>query len=253
MIRPDHKKYLAFFDILGFEALYNEIGIEEIIIKYEEFISLVSKMEKEAGCCLVNAGGMQMSIMMSIPINYGYFSDTILFWVDADKAPTQVQLINLMEEVLCRSIELGMPLRGSLNAEVTHFDKEKGIFLGKSLICGARAESAQKWIGATLSNSYFSSGAAIDVEKGLPYNKHIKPDKKEFVTNFVIDFPKHWRKTRKEDLITEINRLNKKLEYSIIYENTIDFCRFSEDMENKKWWDTSDFDEIIHPFKRITN
>ena len=66
MIRPDHKKYLAFFDILGFEALYNEIGIEEIIIKYEEFISLVSKMEKEAGCCLVNAGGMQMSIMMSI-------------------------------------------------------------------------------------------------------------------------------------------------------------------------------------------
>lgn len=247
-INPEHRQFLAFFDVLGFKNLYEEIGLLEIESKYKQLIEVVENLNKEAGFRRTSVEGRMIGIAMSIPIKYGYFSDTILFWIDGDRHYNQDPLLDLMEEILCKSIEIGLPLRGSLNAEETLFDKDKSIYLGRSLINGAEAETAQRWIGATLSQSYLTSGAGFYLDRVLPYRKHIKEGKENLVIDFVIDFPKHWRKTRATDIKSEIQKLNKKADFSIYYQNTLDFCDFSEKMDGLVWSDISEFNEYLEKY-----
>jgi hypothetical protein len=249
IIKPEHRKFVAFFDVLGFESLYQTIGLVEIEKKYNQLIEVVNSLNKEAGLRFANVGDRRALIAMSIPIEYAYFSDTLLFWVDGSKLPNQDPLTDLIEEIMCKSIEIALPLRGSLNAEETLFDKEKNIYLGQSLISGARAESAQSWIGVTLSNSFLTSGAPFYPDRILPYNKHIKQGKENLVIDFVIDFPKHWRKTRTTDLKTEINKLNTDKSFSHYYTNTIDFCQFSENMENKNWLEMPEYSTLLKKYR----
>jgi len=250
LIKREHSKFVAFFDVLGFESLYNSIGLLEIEKKYNELIEVVNNLNKEAGMRFANIGGRSALIAMNIPIEYAYFSDTLLFWVDGSSLTNQDPLIDLIEEILCKSIEIELPLRGSLNAEETLFDKEKNIYLGQSLISGARAESAQNWIGVTLSNSFFTSGAPFYPDRVLPYNKHIKSGKENFVIDFVIDFPKHWRKTRKTDLKEEIKKLDKQPEFSHYYSNTIEFCEFSKNMENQNWMNMPIYEKLLDKYRK---
>jgi hypothetical protein len=250
IIKPEHRKYVAFFDVLGFESLYQSIGLVEIEKKYNELIEVVNNLNKEAGMRFANVGGRSMLIAMNIPIEYTYFSDTLLFWVDAAKTVNQDPLIDLIEEILCKSIEIELPLRGSLNAEETLFDKKNGIYLGQSLISGARAESAQNWIGVTLSNSFFTSGAIFYTDRVLPYTKHIKSGKEGCVIDFVIDFPRHWRKTRQTDLKGEIRKLDKNPQFSHYYVNTIEFCEFSEKIEGKNWLEMPEYEKLSKKYRK---
>ena len=48
----------------------------------------------------------------------------------------------------------------------------------------------------------------------------------------MLDWPRHWRRTRKADLVEAISMLNTNVEHSAYYENTFDLVSYSQNFSN---------------------
>jgi hypothetical protein len=76
---------LALFDVLGFKAWLERVGIDTVHAKYQELINTAVLKPPER--CLGLAGelcGPQYTVLFALPVRYAYFSDTILLWVPLD-------------------------------------------------------------------------------------------------------------------------------------------------------------------------
>lgn len=212
--------------------MFNELGLEIIESKYKELIEIVEK--QNIGVAVLQGPGGH-PVVCSPNIKSAYFSDTIIFWCKYDVYRMEV-FFNSMKELVCKSIEIGLPLRGSISVGRAIIDKEQSIFLGKPIIASARAEKSQKWIGITLSNTFneepYCGGFKADCI--LQYDKHLKEGEQDKVIPLVVDFPRYWRLNKNHSLIDAIQKLNKDGKYSEYYSNTIDFVKFSTD--NHDWW-----------------
>ncbi|MBS1643213.1 MAG: hypothetical protein JSR11_12125 [Bacteroidetes bacterium] len=222
---------ICLLDVLGFENLFNRFGLQTIEAKYKELIEVADKHNFELA--LMERGGVP--VMGNPGIKSSYFSDTILFWCPYDDMRMEV-LFDSLAEVMCKSIEIGLPLRGAVSVGQVVIEKEKGVYLGQPFISAARAEIAQKWIVITLSKTFdlpkFNGGFKAD--KILEYKKHIKQEKSDKVIPLVIDYPRKWRKTRTSSLVDAIIELNTDEQFSDYYLNTIEFVNYSTD--NHDWW-----------------
>ena len=228
----EREHIIILLDVLGFKNLFEKIGLDEIESKYRELIKVAEEHNFE-GAFTIGPGGHPM--YGNPGIKSAYFSDTIIFWCPYD--PFRMEIIfDSMREVLCRSIEIGLPLRGSISIGDVRIDKEKGVFLGKPIIEAALGETAQKWIGITLSKKFdfepYNGGFKADMI--LEYSNHIKNDFKDFLIPLAIDFPRHWRLKRKTSLIEAIKKLDTDERFTEYYKNTIEFVEYSE--ENHDWW-----------------
>ncbi len=223
---------ICILDILGFENLFNELGLEIIESKYKELIAVIEE-QNISFAVVVGPGGYPMA--GSPNIKSAYFSDSIIIWCKYDFFRMEV-LFNTLKELLCKSIEIGLPLRGSISVGPVKIDEEKSIFLGQPIIAAARAESVQKWIGITFSKTFneepYCNGFKLDCF--LQYDKHLKKGGEKMTIPLVIDFPRQWRLKRKNSLIDAIQKLNRDAKYSVYYTNTINFIKFSE--EKHDWW-----------------
>ena len=227
----DRDFIICILDVLGFENLFNQVGLETIEKKYRELIDVADKHNFELA--LMERGGVP--VMGNPGIKSSYFSDTILFWCPYDDMRMEV-LFDSLTEVMCKSIEIGLPLRGAVSVGQVVIEKENGVYLGQPFISAARAETAQKWIGITLSKTFdlpkYNGGFKAD--RILEYKKHLKPDKMDKVIPLVLDYPRKWRKTRDHSLIEAIKALDTDETFSDYYSNTIEFVNYSAD--NHDWW-----------------
>ena len=238
---------ICLLDVLGFEALFNRYGLEIIEAKYKELMTVAE--EQNIGMAVTHGPGGHL--MVGSPnIKSAYFSDTIIFWCKYDVFRMEV-LLNCMKEVICKSIEIGLPLRGSVSVGEAKLEKDQSIFLGLPIIAAARAEPVQKWIGITLSKSFdkqpYCNGFKADCV--LQYDKHLKLGWQDKVIPLVIDFPRHWRIKRQTSLTEAIQKLNNNEQYSEYYDNTIAFAEYSE--ENHDWWTKRP--EYIEEVNRMKN
>ena len=223
---------ICLLDVLGFESLFIEHGLDVIESKYRELIGTVEK--QNIGMAIVQGpGGHPM--VGSPNIQSAYFSDTIIFWCKYDSFRMEVML-NCMKEVICKSIEIGLPLRGSVGVGQAKIVKEQSIFLGRPIISAARAESVQKSIGITLSKDFDKEPycRSFKADCVLQYDKHLKNNGRDKVIPLVVDFPRHWRLNRRQSLTEAVKALDKDAEHSPYYRNTLDFVSFSDD--NHDWW-----------------
>ncbi len=224
---------VCLLDVLGFKNLFENLGLETIEKKYRELIAVADKNNIERALTLTPDGN---PCLLNPQIKTAYFSDTILFWCPYDMLRLDI-FLDCLKEVMCRSIEIGLPLRGAISVGKAILEKENNIFLGQPIISAYLAEQSQKWIGISLSKTfdlpqYKNRGFRVD--KIIDYKKHIKPEMQENIIPLVIDFPNQWRKSRQEPLEEVINKLNSDRKFSIYYENTIDFVSYSQ--ENHEWW-----------------
>ena len=223
---------ICLLDVLGFENLFAKLGLEKIQSKYEELIEVANKHNFELAITIGPEGHPRIG---NPGIKSAYFSDTLLFWCPYDVFRLEV-ILNSMSEVICRLIELGLPLRGAVSVGKVVIDKERGIYLGQPIISAARAETVQRWIGVTLSKAFdvqpYNGGFKADVI--LQYDKHLKPDSQLKVIPLVLDYPRHWRISRKTSLTKAVEKLNLDPQYAEYYENTISFVDHSE--QNHDWW-----------------
>lgn len=204
---------LALFDVLGFSDRLAAMGLPRIYAIYRELADLLDGM-KEPGAFgfwvptdfdgnveaqyekAARGEGSRWAPAASVNGNPGvaYFSDTIMLWMPYDPVRCGA-FVDLSIHFFCRALNLGMPLRGALAIGDLHMDPSRGIFLGRPIIEGARAEAAQSWCGYSLGPSFRRYPCIVPADRFRDYTDHIKPGREEAVLPIGVDWTWHWRDT----------------------------------------------------------
>jgi len=254
---------VCLLDVLGFESRFKNSGLGNILEKYLNLIKIVDYSsyisQKFFGQIDFKEGAYwtkEREPFIINKINGVYASDSVLLFANANFSEnrypaalntTKEQRENLSKEpgkgwmfhpipcdrfldacneVICFSIEIGLPLRGALSSGEAVLNLEHGIFLGQPLIDAARMEHHQNCIGASFIDTFMF--AVIPKRYQLPFNAHFKRKVPVNYSGFVLDWPRHWRNTRKNDPKEIIASLNTHPEFSLYYENTIDIIEASD-------------------------
>lgn len=236
----NHGYNICFLDILGFsDKISQDGGLEKIKSKYiqlTETIRSINDRYKE----VISKGFLEGSywsndgIGLFYKTNVIYGSDSIIIWSDRTwdnfKKVTDVEKIHpssmwesfpkacdpflqICNEIICKSIELDLPLRGALSLGDAYFDFEKYIFIGKPIVEAATLEKIQDFIGASFCISF--ENQIIPKRFSLGFDNYIKRMYKGkelipacYTNQNVIDWPRHWRNTRTENLVLAIEKID---------------------------------------------
>lgn len=178
------KRWIAYFDILGFRTLVQKENPLTILSIYDEAV-LQAKRQIE----FPQSAGDE--------IRFGYFSDTFFFYSDDDsgRAYTWVQSIakNFIRQ--CLVGEPFIPIRGAIACDEFYVDSLRNIYFGKALVEAYEWAESQDWIGLVLTKSALTKIREFDLDPSrhqfclidIPINKkHSVKDleSKSFAYNF---------------------------------------------------------------------
>jgi hypothetical protein len=123
-------------------------------------------------------------------------------------------------------------MRGAISLGPAIFDKVNGVYLGQPIVECARTEKIQDWIGVTLGNSFKNPTHEIGFyqDQVLPYRNAYKEEhsRSPLATGAALDWPRHWRLTRSDQLHPRLEKLNPGGSVGMKYKKTIEFVEFSE-------------------------
>lgn len=255
--------FVCLLDVLGFESRFNELGLSGMLEKYVQLIQIVNSRnewtEKWFGSFNFSEGAYWTAEgdgFISARLYGAYASDSIILFAHADfpenrypailnlnhdernrKANDPAQgwmyhtvpcdnFLDLCNEVICHSIEIGLPLRGgiSMGEAVLHLDR--GIYLGKPLIDAARLESPQQCIGASFASSFLEQ--LVPERYKLGHIAHFKKEPPSHFGGAILDWPRHWRNTRKASLFDVIDAFDTGAKFSEYYLKTKSIISSSE-------------------------
>lgn len=277
-----HGYNICFLDILGFsDKIKIEGGLEiikEKYIKLTDAITSINEKYKEVISKGIFEGSYwsHSDIAVFYKINVIYGSDTIIIWADrtwenAKKIsdPEKVHpaskwevfpkvcdpFLAICNEIICKSIELDLPLRGALSTGEGYFDFDKYIFIGKPIVEASELEKLQNIIGASFCLSF--EDQIIPERFSLQFDNYLKTTYKGFAINpndytnqNLLDWPRHWRNTRSEDILAAMSKLDFGTRNDI-KKNTIKFIRKSYDNRNNLI--SSEETKIANVYKDIYN
>jgi hypothetical protein len=250
---------VALFDILGFEQKLASIGLAEMLARYEALIDIVNYRKEQIKLVFDERGyseapywSKEGDVSIFNKTRGAYASDSILLWsesawpaargrsleeckkLDSDAANGWAYLpipcdnfLDVCNDLICRSLEVGLPLRGGISMGEAVLDQEKNIFLGQPIVEAARLEKGQRLIGASFCKSAINQ--TIPKRFALQFDQHIKNDYKSGWGGVVLDWPRHWRRTRSIDLVNVIKGMDTDHQFSDIYKNTLDFISHSHE------------------------
>jgi hypothetical protein len=246
---------VCFFDVLGFESRFAALGLGGILEKYTQLIGIVDQRNESTeqwfGPLNFSEGAYWVSeqdAFISARLYGAYASDSILLFANADfpenrypdalnSTPEERQLkgqdpaqgwmydtvpcdnfLDLCNEVICHSIEIGLPLRGAISMGEAILHLDRGIFLGQPLIDTARLEHTQLCIGASFASPFMSQ--IVPNRYQLPFTDHFKHDIPQSFSGITLDWPRHWRKTREANLNDVVRALDADSQFSPYYTKT---------------------------------
>jgi hypothetical protein len=249
---------VGLFDILGFEKKLASIGLAEMLACYEVLIDAVDYRKEQEQRVFVDMDFKESAywraegdVGIFSKTHGAYASDSILLWANRtwpearDKSPEDIErlskdpakgwafhptpcdnFLDVCNDLMCCGLETGLPLRGAISMGEAVLDGNKNIFLGHPIIEAARLERGQRFIGASLCKSFVNQ--TIPKRYLQQFDMHLKDGYAEQYGGFVLDWPRHWRKTRSGDLSQIIKEMNNDAQFSAYYENTLDLIAHSD-------------------------
>ena len=211
-----HGYVVGLFDVLGFEQTLARIGLAELRVRYGSLVDAVTwRRAQSAGSGLGTHGA--------------YASDSILLW--ANRALPCDDFLDVCNDLICHGLEVGLPLRGAVSMGEAVLEAHRNIFLGRPLVDAARLEGGQKFIGAGVCKSFVEQ--AIPKRFLLRFEQHLKDSNSAQWGGFVLDWPRHWLRTRSADVEQVIRTMNIDAEHSPYYENTLDLVAHSRSIAGR--------------------
>lgn len=256
---------VAFFDVLGFKSRFDAWKLQGMLDVYLQLIANVDRLNQRMQELFRDQNFPDTAIwtaegnaVVLNRIHGAYASDSLTLWSNHEfrvahgltaeektermKNPSfewqyhpipNDRIIDACNELICHSLEVGLPLRGALASGEAVLDKPHSIFLGQPIIDAVQMEGAQYFIGASLAKTITT--AASPSAFVIPYNDHIRSSADQEIVSlfseYVLDWPRYWRETRKADLMSAIASLDTDSRFSGFYQNTIRFAEFSEKRE----------------------
>jgi hypothetical protein len=229
---------IAFFDILGFETAFQNLGIEEMHQKYQSLIAVALKPFAADNLWTKTLSpigeGSYVSGMFQFPIRYAYFSDSLLLWIKKD-ASLFPEFLGRCGKVFCTALQLSMPLRGAITVGKQILHNKSNTYLGAPLIEAARLETAQNWIGLSLGKSFTADENALPIHPSYVrvFETPVKDGKQILLSGLVLDWTNIWDELYKESPVEKIESMKTK-GYEKYYDNTIEF--YNSATNDKDWF-----------------
>lgn len=227
---PEIRRYiLAVFDVLGFSAWLQRVGLREIEAIYERLIDEAVAKETMRSYTYGRISPMEMlPVLGSVPVRHAHFSDTIILWAPLVQhfiAP----FIARCADLLCEALRIGVPLRGALSVGKAVLHERTSTFVGAPIVEAAKLEQAQDWIGACLGPSMLAADVAREFDPNLviPYRVPFKKGRAGLVSGLALDWPRRYLTRFDESPIGALQDLDKSPAHSIYYINAIQFAKFS--------------------------
>ena len=140
------KRWVAYFDILGFKELVNKASFyanPNIVMKiFERAFQETSKELKP-----LETVGDKISQL--------YFSDTFVFYTEDDSGGSYKWIQSVAKNFIrgCLDGNPFIPLRGAITCGELHVEKDRNIFFGKAFIEAHEIAEVQDWIGLVLTKT----------------------------------------------------------------------------------------------------
>lgn len=234
--------FVALFDILGFSKLVEKVGSIGVIEVYQKLINLaiLSKGYKSYERIKIAPNKYVMGTVY-VPIKHAYFSDTIILWtkIETENFYALSPFVTKCADLICEALNLGIPLRGSLSCGIGIMHKATNTYIGSPLSEANELEKSQKWIGASLGDS-FHRRELLEVlnEKTIvpAFCNHLKYDLADAIPYLTVDWITRWKSKQYPDLKKILTKMmvsapDRNKEY---YQNTIDFINFTDTQDNKR-------------------
>jgi hypothetical protein len=216
------------FDVLGFSTWVKSKSLQTILDSYHSLIErAVTRPNEKGGLSAVQTSEGAFFAVTGAP-SYAYFSDTILLWCPL--APPFVDdFIGRCKDLICEALAMDIPLRGALTLGDAVLDSDTNYFIGEPIIEAANLEKGQNWLGLTLGNSAIWSPflAQIHGTSIIEYPPPMKEQFQSFASPIVVDWPRRWRDIHGKCPTAKLRELDKVPQYSIYWENTISFAKYS--------------------------
>lgn len=243
---------IGIFDVLGFKNRFQNLGLGEIAKRYDALIFPTNERKKEAdeffGPVQFKESAYWASerdVSVIHKIEGAYASDTIILWCNAyfpkargvsegerlkmstnqstgwEYHPIPCEsFMKVCNELMCHSLEVDMPLRGAIAMGQAIIDGDRRVFLGQPIIDASLLEHDQTFIGVGITKSFVNQ--VIPKRFLLQFDSHLKDKSNTLFGGQVLDWPRHWRKTRGYDLSKLVNGFNTSSKYASYYKNTLE-------------------------------
>lgn len=224
---------VALFDVLGFSALVAEKGGEALLETYQELIAKAVLNTNYTGFGRIKVGPNQYGVGgFYAPVNYTYFSDTIMLWTTRQFTHVSPFLAKC-GDLICEALKIGMPLRGSICFGEAVMHKPSHTFLGSAIVEASDIEKNQRWIGATLGTGFMLNDVKEALSETLVvplFCEHFKPEMKLTLPYLTLDWVGRWRAKANPDLIATLDAMKAKApeKNKPYYDNTIAFVKYSD-------------------------
>lgn len=261
-----HGYYVALFDILGFEKRLSCFGLKEMLARYEALIEVVHYREEQIKRVFGDFGFQEApywcadkDVYIFTKTHGAYASDSVLIWenrtwpdvrgmsleeLSAHRYSPEDEwkyhpvpgdnFLDVCNDLMCSGLEVGLPLRGAIAVGNAVLDLERHIFLGQPIVDAARLENKQEMISTSFCKSAVNQ--TIPQRFTLKFDRHIKEKNgsREPWGGLVLDWPRYWRNTRKENLKDTIQALDVNPDFAHPYnKNTLDLVEYSEQYAGK--------------------
>ncbi len=222
---------LAFFDVLGFEERFTLHGLDAIYTLYTDLIHgtlIASAGQKKLSLAAGGFHGELREGYLTLPIQYSYFSDTILLWARFHNAYVGT-FLDRCSGFFCEAFRFGVPLRVAISIGDAVLHTPTSMFLGAPLIEAARTEAAQDWVGVALSKSVREIGFPPD--RVQRYDPPVKAGKEDLLSGLSLDWPRYWRNFVRGSSVEALRKLRSD-RFPQYYDNAEAFAGFSASNEN---------------------
>ena len=146
------KNLVAICDVLGFKDILEDARLEELRQTYESLIDNTKIVVEELSITSLMEGFHGHKELSEI--HHAVFSDTILLWSsNIEEGDNESVLVaEKFLSAICYLIGIGLrrdfPLRCGIAFGEFYSDKQRGIYLGKSIVDAYETEQRQEWVGA---------------------------------------------------------------------------------------------------------
>jgi hypothetical protein len=257
-VEGSHEYLVALFDVLGFEHKLRAAGLEQMLAAYRALVDDVVQRNLHMARLF---GDMEFSeapywtsdgdVFIFNKIQGAFASDSILLWANGawpevhGKSPQELaqlsetpgegwkahpvpcdNFLDACNELICHSLEIGLPLRGAVAAGQAVIDEPNRIFIGMPIVDAARMEHAQRLIGASLTDSFVKQH--VPNRYVLPFTQHLEQDQVAPWGALVLEWPRHWRSTRRSDPAAQVRAQNLDSRHSAYYDKTLDLIGYSQ-------------------------
>lgn len=151
------RRYVAVADVLGFAELVRNVGLSDLVTKYDAMIQGAANTFRQFANAKVEwvRANERLQPLFGDPKStsgYTVFSDTILFWSECITDQDIVddigtEFLNLVSMVFRTALLNGLPLRVGIAVGHCVISPERNIYVGAPIVEAYMAEQSQDWVG----------------------------------------------------------------------------------------------------------